>query len=95
MADVWSSIQYSTSGVLGILVLLFYLGAIIQLCRAKFFFLEPTDTFLFYFCFILGLITTTSHFIKLNVLWNMEHSLELLLQVIFCFIFALIIDPQK
>ena len=95
MEDVWTLIQFSTSGAFGIMVLLFYFVAIIQLCRAKFFFLEPTDTFLFYYCFTLGLITTTSHFVDFNMLWNMEHSLELLLQVIFCFIFALIIDPNK
>lgn len=79
----------------GLLVCLLFLFAIVQLCRAKFFFLEPTDTFLFYFSFSLCLVTTSSHFLQVSLLWNLEHSLGLLLQLIFCFIFSLIVDTRK
>lgn len=54
-----------------------------------------TDTFLFYFTFGACCITTLTFFIKIFAIWNLEHSIDLLLQVVFFLIFALIIDPHK
>lgn len=54
-----------------------------------------TDTFLFYFTFIGSCITTLTMFFKIFGIWNLEHTMDLLLQVVLFLIFALIIDPLK
>lgn len=54
-----------------------------------------TDTFLFYFTFISCVFTTLSQFLKIFAIWSLDNALDLLLQIAFFLIFALIIDPQK